>query len=104
MDPVREWDIGRTGPHFRNVDVMCDVIGSGENRSQTRRFTSRLLSLSPARRETKERIFAWGSNCSLGSGNILYLIPATNYWVTFWCFVLIVAIIVAIASSTSKEK
>ena len=38
-------------------------------------------------------VFAWGSHCKSGDGNVLYLIPAENLWVTFWCFVLIVAIV-----------
>jgi hypothetical protein len=35
---------------------------------------------------------AWGTDCSLSDGNVLYLIPPSNTWVTLWCFALIVCI------------
>ena len=37
-------------------------------------------------------VLAWGTACQRNTGNILYMIPPDQYWVTFWCFVLVVAI------------
>eukprot|EP00944_MAST-04C_sp_MAST-4C-sp1_P009926 g9926.t1 len=37
-------------------------------------------------------VLAWGTACQRNTGNILYMIPPDHYWVTFWCFVLVVAI------------
>jgi amino acid permease len=37
-------------------------------------------------------VLAWGQKCQRNTGNILYMIPLDQYWVTFWCFCLVVAI------------
>ena len=36
-------------------------------------------------------VLAWGTACQRNTGNILYMIPPDHYWVTFWCFVLVVS-------------
>ena len=37
-------------------------------------------------------VLAWGVRCNSPSGNVLYLVSMSNYWVDFWCFALIVSI------------
>ncbi|KAK3283682.1 hypothetical protein CYMTET_8634 [Cymbomonas tetramitiformis] len=37
-------------------------------------------------------VFAWGEKCMLGEGNVLFMVPASNGWVTFWSFMLVVVI------------
>ena len=37
-------------------------------------------------------VLAWGQKCQRNTGNILYMVPLDQYWVTFWCFCLVVAI------------
>jgi len=37
-------------------------------------------------------VLAWGNLCANNNGNILYLFPANDYWITFWCFALVIAV------------
>ena len=38
--------------------------------------------------------FAWGTTLFVGGGgNVLYAIPPSNYWVTFWCWIFVICMI-----------
>ena len=38
-------------------------------------------------------VLSWGTLCSQFNGNVLYLIPVDEYWVTFWCFALVITLL-----------